>query len=610
VSGPAAAVTPPPVSRAERRQQHRSAPRLLLDQLRPHRRLLAAGGLLGFLGSLAALAQPLLAKTVVDSLGQQRSLAGPVTLLAVALVTAALLNAGGSYLLGRAAESVVLGARQRLVARLLRLPVAAVDRLNPGDLLARVVSDTTLLRGVSSFGLVQVVNAVLALAGAVVLMGLLDPLLLGVTLAVLALNGLAVVLVVPRIRRATERSQAALGGMGVVLERSLGAFRTVKASGAEQREIAAAHTAAGRAWQRGVEVAGWTAVMEASTGLAVQASFLVVLGLGGSRVAAGALPVSSLIAFLLYLLLLSEPLTALVSGAGQVQAGLAAVSRMQELHALPAEPGTGEPPAWRARQGPARVSFDGVWFRYPGPAPGRWVHRDLSFSVPAGGVTAIVGPSGTGKSTVFALLERFHEAQRGAVTVDGVDVRRWPLPELRATLGYVEQDAPILAGTLAENLRLAAPGATDDEVAAVVRLTRLERVIARLPDGPQTAVGHRGGTLSGGERQRIAVARALLRRPRVLLLDEATSQLDAVNEEALRDVVADVGRTTTVLVVAHRLSSVVHADRIVVLDRGRVRAVGTHAELLAHDELYRRLVATQLLPAGRDRATRADHGGQ
>ena len=304
-----------------RRHLRRPALRLLLEHVWPHRGLLLAGGLLGLLGSLAGLAQPMLAKVVLDSLGEHRSLTRPVALLTAALLAAAVLNAAGSYVLGRAAENVVLGARQRLVSRLLRLPVTAVDRLSPGDLLSRVVADTTLLRGVTSTGLVQMVNAVLALVGAVVLMGLLDPLLLAVTAAVLTLNAVAVLVVVPRIRRATERSQAAVGGMGAVLERALGAFRTVKASGAEQREIAAASRAAHGAWRRGIEVAGWTAVMEASAGLAVQASFLVVLAVGGARVASGGLPVSSLIAFLLYLLLLSEPLTALVTGAGQLQVG-------------------------------------------------------------------------------------------------------------------------------------------------------------------------------------------------------------------------------------------------------------------------------------------------
>jgi ABC-type multidrug transport system fused ATPase/permease subunit len=587
---------PPAEVVAGRRARRRPAWRLLLAHLRPYCWTLLGGGLLGFLGGLAMLAQPLVVKLVVDSLDERRSLLGPVALLTALAVGGALLTAAGSYVLGRTAESVVLTARQRLISQLLRLRVGALDGVKPGDLLARATSDTTLLRSVSTYGLVHSANAAFMLVATVVLMGLIDPMLLAVTLAVLAVNGLAVLVVVPRIRRATQRSQTAVGGMGAVLERSLGSFRTVKAMGAEEREIRTVGSEARRAWRRGVEVAGWTALMEASAGLAVQVSFLAVLGVGGARVAGGALPVSSLIAFLLYLFLLSEPITALVNGLTQLQAGLAAVVRLREIHDLPIEPPGAAPqqPPALPPAAPVSVAFTGVWFRYrSGDAP--WVHRDLSFELPAGGVTAIVGPSGTGKTTMFALLERFYEPQSGTVAVDGRDVRSWPLPELRAAIGHVDQEADILAGTLRDNLCLAAPGAADGELDAVITLTRLDDLLDRLPAGLDTPVGHRGVTLSGGERQRLAIARALLRRPRLLLLDEATSQLDAVNELALRDLIEAVALTTTVLVIAHRLSTVRSAERILVLDDGRVRARGTHDQLLADDDLYRLLATTQLL---------------
>jgi ABC-type multidrug transport system fused ATPase/permease subunit len=612
-----------PIARADRpsengprRHSRRRQPawRLLLAYVGPHRWTLAAGWLLGALAGAAALAQPMVAKLVIEAIGRRDSLAGPVAQLALLTVGAALLSAAGAYLVGRAAEDVVLTARQGVTSSLLRLRVGAMDRLKPGDLLSRVASDTTVLRTVISYGLVHSVNGIFLIVASVVFMALLDPVLLVITLAVLALNAVAVLVVVPRIRQATHRSQAAVGRMGSVLERALGAFRTVKASGAEERELAAVEKAAHGAWRRGVEVAGWTAVMEASAGLAVQVSFLAVLGVGGVRVASGALPVSSLIAFLLYLFLLTDPITSLVTGLGQLQGGLAAVARLGEVQTLPAEPpatpaNSGGAPTARSHAAP--VGFRGVWFRYHHPEVGEWIHRDLSFEIPAGGLTAVVGPSGAGKSTIFALLERYYEAETGTIMVDGRDIRDWRLTDLRGAIGYVEQDAPVLAGTVRENLCLASPTATDDDLRAVASLAHLDELLGRLPQGLDTLIGHRGTTLSGGERQRIAIARALLRRPRILLLDEATSQLDAVNEAGLRDLIRSVASTTTVVAVAHRLSTVVSADRILVVADGRVRAMGTHDELLGADELYRELAATQLLDSvsgnGYEKWDRAAH---
>jgi ATP-binding cassette subfamily C protein len=425
------------------------------------------------------------------------------------------------------------------------------------------------------------------------MMAYLDLVLLGVTVAVLLVMGVIIAFAVPRIQRATKAAQESVGAIGAELERVLGAFRTVKASGAEPRERAEMAVATQHAWENGVEVAKWQAIAGTAAWGSVQIAFLVVLGVGGARVASGVIPIATLVAFLLYLFYLVGPIGQLVEAVVQFQQGSAALSRIDEVLTLDDEQDESAAPVPALGSGPVSVTFDDVWFRYRPEL--ETVLKGVSFDIPPRGMTALVGPSGAGKTTVFSLIERFYQPESGRVLLDGEDVASLSLPGLRATIGYVEQDAPVLAGTLRDNLRFAAPEATDTEILAAMERTRLTAMLSRLPDGLDTSVGHRGLTLSGGERQRIAIARALLRNPRLLLLDEATSQLDALNELALRETIADISRETTVLVVAHRLSTVTLADRIIVLDAGVVRAVGTHDELVDLDALYRELAATQLL---------------
>ncbi|MFD5463956.1 ABC transporter ATP-binding protein [Kitasatospora sp. NPDC127059] len=575
----------------------------LYGYVRPHRWTVALGLLCALVGSAGGLLQPLATKALVDRLSSGQTITAIVLSLTALVLLGTVFEALSGYVLERTAESVVLAARRSLIGRLLRLRISEVDRIPPGDLMSRVTSDTTLLRAVTTRELVSGATGVVTLVAAVVLMAVLDPVLLGVTLGVVAVVGGAVALVMPKISEATERSQEAVGEISTELERAFGAYRTVKASGAEERETARVTAAAQRAWQHGVRSAKWEALAKSADVLAVELAFLAVLAVGGARVASGQIPVSTLIAFLLYVFYLIEPVSRLVDAASQYQEGAAAISRITQAQQLATEQRELRRLTLPARTedgagaGPASIRFEQVSFRYGPELPD--IHHEVTFDVPAGGMTAFVGPSGAGKSTVFALLERFHEVTGGRVLVDGEDVRDWSLPRLRDSIGYVEQDAPVLAGTLRENLLFAAPDASDQDLVDILTRTRLDTLVARLPDGLDTLVGHRGSKLSGGERQRVAIARALLRKPRLLLLDEATSQLDAVNELAVRDIVAQAARETTVLVVAHRLSTVTGADRIVVMDAGRVRAVGPHAELVERDELYAELATTQLLTAAR-----------
>ncbi|MFG3583094.1 ABC transporter ATP-binding protein [Streptomyces sp. NPDC047990] len=567
--------------------------RLLLAYVRPYRWALFAGALLALATGGTGLLLPLVARGLIDDLSHDRPIGRALLGMAALVVTNTAVGALGSYVLRRTAESVVLGARRTLSSYLLRLRIPAVDRSEPGDLMARITSDTTLLREVTTDSLVGIGTGGLTLVATVVMMGLVDPVLLAVTLGVILCAGTVLGLIVPRINRASKQAQDAVGLMGAALERILGALRTIKASGAEHREERAIHAAAEESWRQSVRAAKWSAAAGNTAGLAMQIAFITVLAVGGARVATGAIGVGTLVAFLLYVFYLMSPIQQVVGAVTQYQTGAAALARIQEALRLPAEPAALPAPLPTTGSAPASLAFDDVRFRYADDL--QYVHHGVTFAVPARGMTAFVGPSGAGKTTVFSLIERFYDPESGVITVDGRPLADWNLSQLRSAIGYVEQDAPVLSGSLRDNLLLGNPEADEAELTRVVGTTRLDALVDRLPRGLDTLVGHRGTKLSGGERQRVAIGRALLRRPRLLLLDEATSQLDAVNEAALRDTVADVARTTTVLVVAHRLSTVTMADRIVVMDAGRVRAVGTHRELVAGDPLYAELAATQFL---------------
>ncbi|WP_299959368.1 ABC transporter ATP-binding protein [uncultured Modestobacter sp.] len=576
--------------------------RELLPLLRPHRRALAGAAVLSLASAAAALAQPALVGQVIGAVGSGGALLPGVVALVVVLVLASVLGAGQQYLLQRTAEGVVLSTRRLLVDRLLRLPIAEYDRRRTGDLMSRVGADTTLLRATVTSGVVELVGSVVVGVGALVAMALVDVWLLLVTVLAVSVGVTTAVLASRRVRVLSRQAQEQVGAMSAAVERALSAVRTIRASGATSREVATVGVSAERAFRAGVSVARLEALVSPAGSIAVQGAFLSVLGLGGYRVATGSIAVADLVAFILYLFLLVMPLGQLIGSYTQLQAGLGALARVQEVLAL--DPEDDDRPARVPAVAPAALrvpaagdpvpllELDGVGFGYP---DGTAVLHDVSFTVPAGTRTALVGPSGAGKSTVLALLEGFYPLSAGTVRWAGTDVRDLPRSALRARMGYVEQEAPVLAGTVRENLLLAAPDVPDEQLWRALAEVGLTGVVRRSPLGLDVPVGDDGVLLSGGERQRLAIARSLLSRPALLLLDEPTASLDARNEQLLRDTLAAAAVDRALLVVAHRLSTVVDSDQIVVLDGGRVVAVGTHDELVDTSPLYRELATAQLL---------------
>nr|WP_184080328.1 ABC transporter ATP-binding protein [Nocardiopsis mwathae] len=566
--------------------------RVLWSFVRPHRAALALGLVLALLGSALELATPMVIKLVLDTVSGSADLTGPIALLVALLVVGAGLGLWQWTLIGTVAERIVLDARTSLVDRYLRAALFPLSRRPAGELVTRVTSDTLLLREAASSSIIGLVNGVILLAGTLILMGVLDLVLLSVTIGAVVVVTVIFLTLMPMIARAQEQAQSALGRMGGVLEGTLRAIRTVKVSRAEGRMgdavLADAHEAA-RHGVRSVrrEALAWTVAYAG-----IQLAIIAILGVGALRVASGQIEVSTLIAFLLYAFTLMGPVTELSQNVTGLQSGLAAARRIREVEALPAEPApTGTPDrarAAKAQASPASALLElrGVTARYtPGDRP---AVTDVDLAIPATGHTAIVGPSGAGKTTVFSLLLRFLEPESGRLLLNGTPYDGLSPAEVRGRFAYVEQDTPVVPGTIRENLVFSAPTTGEDELWRVLGEVRLAEKVSALPDGLDTRLDTQ--SLSGGQRQRVALARALLATPEVLLLDEATAQVDAITEAAVTESVHRHSRHAAVVTIAHRLSTVINADRIIVMESGGVRAAGTHEELLHADTLYRELV--------------------
>ncbi len=572
-----------------------SSLRYLLHYIRPYRTqaigagvalIFTSSGVLGMGSALRHLIDQGIAKGDQQLLGNgYLILLGVVVMLAVATYMRYLL-------ISTVGERVVADIRRDVFAKVLSMHTAYFESSRIGDLISRITTDTTLLQSVVGSSIsIFLRNTLLFLGGFTML------LITSVNLSVWLLGMLPLV-IIPiivlgrRVRALSRATQNKVGDISSHAEETIGAIRTIHAMALESAE----NQRFGRLIDETVNTAlSRIRTRALLTGIAICLVFgaiVTVLFIGGKDVVAHRISPGDLSAFIFYSVIVAGALGALSEVISEMQRAAGATERLMELMQLDAEIKPPAEPFRFAKAPEGRLSFEHVTFHYAS-RPDHAALANVSFRIEPGETVAIVGPSGAGKTTIFQLLLRFYDPQFGLIRIDGHDVRTLDPQDWRGRIGLVPQEPVIFSTSAFENIRIGKPDATDDEVIAAARAASALDFLEALPDGLNTYLGEKGVRLSGGQKQRVAIARAIVRDPAVLLLDEATSALDAENETLIQTALERIMRERTTLVIAHRLATVVNADRIIVLSDGKIEASGTHAQLLETNPLYKRLAELQ-----------------
>ncbi len=568
--------------------------RRLGPRVRPYRKAFYAVAVLIPVSTTVGLAFPLVVRELLDAafLAGDGALLNRIALFLIGLFAfQAVVNFAQSYLAASASERVVADLRKDVFRHLMAHPPGFYAKRRVGELTSRLASDIGLVQGVIRFGIPELLRQTIFLIGALVLVTLTHPRLTLVTLVSVPFAIVVGWFFGRRVRRLSTRIQDRLAGAVARAEQVFTQIRTVQSYTREDWERERFEREVDATRDRGLERAVARAALTGAITFAGSAAIVAVVWEGGRLVLQNELSPGTLVAFLLYVVTIAAAVTSLAGFWANLQEAAGAATKifglLDTVPAIrsPADPVSLPTPITGA------VRYEDVWFRYGPDQP--WVLEGIDIHVEPGEAVALVGSSGVGKSTTVSLLPRFYEVERGRVTLDGIDVRRVRLTDLRRRIGLVPQEPMLFAGTVRDNLIYGNPDATETDLEEAARLAHAYEFISRFPNGYDEEIGERGVTLSAGQRQRMAIARVMLKRPAVLILDEASAALDSESETLVQDALEHLMSGRTTLVIAHRLSTILRADRILVLSEGTIAASGSHEELLETSAVYSRLYRRQ-----------------